>query len=265
MLVTGAAASPVIYENQREGPFRPIPLYSDAGLAASRGVSVFDFNKDGWMDVAVTHAGAPGLSLWRNVEGNRFERVELPLHGVRTAWGLTPVDIDNDGWIDLAVLVDTGSGAQLRVFRNRGLQGFEDVSAAVGAEKLTLKDPRSLIAADVDGDGATDLIVTQAGGSPLVLHNVGGKKNHSIRIDLTGLADNRTGHRHEGRSFCQTGVWQKFEVAGSSGYLGQNANEIVAGLGQADRVDVVRLLWPTGVPQDEIDVDASEACGIEGA
>jgi uncharacterized lipoprotein YajG len=30
---------------------------------------VLDYNKDGWMDIAVTHAGAPGLTLWRNVEG----------------------------------------------------------------------------------------------------------------------------------------------------------------------------------------------------
>ena len=49
------------------------------GLTATRGVAVFDFNKDGWMDVAVTHTGAPGLSLWRNVDGGSFERVPLPL------------------------------------------------------------------------------------------------------------------------------------------------------------------------------------------
>ncbi len=47
---------------------RPCRLYSDADLPATRGVAVFDFNKDGWMDVAVTHAGTPGLTLWRNVE-----------------------------------------------------------------------------------------------------------------------------------------------------------------------------------------------------
>lgn len=255
ILVSGAAGAPVIYENQREGPFKPVALYTDGGLGASRGVAVFDFNKDGWMDVAVTHAGAPGLSLWRNVEGKRFERVALPLNGAKAAWGLTPIDIDNDGWIDLAVLVETGKGAELRVLRNRGAQGFEDVSAQVGADKLTLKDPRSLIAADVDGDGAADLIVTQADGPPVVLHNVGGNKNHSIRIDLTGLADNKTGIGTKVEVFAD-GLWQKFEVAGASGYLGQNAGEVIAGLGQTDHVDVVRLLWPTGVPQDEIDLDA---------
>lgn len=261
-IVTGSGASPIIYFNRREGAFQPMPLYSDASLPPTRGVSVFDFNKDGWMDIALTHAGAPGVTLWRNVEGKRFERVRLPLAGVKSAWGLTPIDIDNDGWIDLAVLVDTANGPELRVLRNCGSKGFQDVSAAVGANKLHLKNPRSLIAADVNGDGAADLIVTQAGGPPLVLRNIGGSKNHSIRIDLTGLADNKTAIGTKVEVFAN-GLWQKFEVAGASGYLGQGSNEVIAGLGQVDHVDVVRLLWPTGVPQDEIDLNPARTIALK--
>jgi hypothetical protein len=96
----------------------------------------------------------------------------------------------------------------------------------------------------------------------MVLHNVGGNKNHSIRIDLTGLADNKTGIGTKVEVFAD-GLWQKFEVAGASGYLGQNAPEIIAGLGQTDHVDVVRLLWPTGVPQDEIDLDANKPVALK--
>jgi hypothetical protein len=126
----------------------------------------------------------------------------------------------------------------------------------LGLDKIALTNPRSVIAADVDGDGATDLIVTQQGGAPVVLRNVGGTKNHSLRISLAGLADNKTAIGTKVEVFAN-GQWQKFEVAGGSGYLSQGSSEIVAGLGQTDKVDVVRLLWPTGVPQDEIDIDAS--------
>lgn len=257
LIVTGNGASPTIFENKREGVFKIVPLYSEASFASTRGVSVFDFNKDGWMDVAVTHSGAPGISLWRNVEGKSFERVPLPLAGAKQAWGLTPIDIDNDGWIDLAAIVETASGAELRIWRNRGSQGFEDVSAAVGLNKLKLRHPRSVIAADINGDGAADLIVTQLDAPPVVLLNVGGSRNHSVRLSLAGLADNKTAIGTKVEVFSN-GQSQKFEIVGSSGYMSQGSTEILAGIGQANHADVVRMLWPTGVPQDELDVSSSK-------
>ena len=113
------------------------------------------------MDVAVTHAGAPGLTVWRNVQGRRFERVSLPMGNAIGGWGLTPIDFDNDGWIDLAVIVDTPHGTRLRVVRNCGTQGFKDVTKALGLADLDVSGAKSLIAADVDGDGAPDLIVAR--------------------------------------------------------------------------------------------------------
>ena len=258
LVVTGDKGAPTVYLNQREGAFKALPLYDDASLPAMRGIAVFDFNKDGWMDVAVTHTGAPGLTLWRNVDGSRFERVPLPIPvGVTGAWGVTPIDVDNDGWIDLAAIFETTHGPQLRVFRNLGPKGFEDVSASLGLDKIELHQPRSVIAEDVDGDGAADLIVTQWSGPPVVLKNVGGNANHSLTLALTGLADNKSaiGTKVE---VLAGGLWQKFEVAGSSGLGSQGSSQIVTGLGSATTADVVRLLWPTGVPQDEIEIDAAK-------
>ncbi|WP_251106771.1 FG-GAP-like repeat-containing protein [Alloacidobacterium dinghuense] len=262
LVVTGAGSAPTIYENQREGAFKAVSLYSDAALAPTLGVYVFDFNKDGWMDVAVTHAGSPGISLWRNVEGKHFERVSLPIAGATAAWGVTAIDFDNDGWIDLAAVIETAKGPELHVWRNRGPEGFEDVSDTLGLSGLKLVNPRSVVAADIDGDGAADLIVTQLNVAPLVLRNVGGNRNHSLRISLTGLADNKSAIGTKVEVFSN-GRMQKFEVAGGSGYLSQGSTEILAGLGQAESADVVRLLWPTGVPQDELDVAANKPVALQ--
>ena len=258
LAVTGDGPSPLIYVNPREGKYPTQPLYEGAKLPPTVGIAVLDYNKDGWMDIAVTHAGAPGLTLWRNVEapdriGRRFERVALPLHGAVRGWGLTPVDIDNDGWVDLAAIVETKAGPSVRVFRNKGDGGFEDVSHALGLDDIRLTAPRGLIAADVFGDGAPDLIVTQENAPPVLLRNVGANKNHFVRIDLSGLADNKTGLGVKVEVFAN-GLWQKWELAGASGYQTQAAPQILVGLGDAPGIDVLRMLWPTGVMQDEINL-----------
>jgi tetratricopeptide (TPR) repeat protein len=256
LVVAGTGPSPVVFENQREGAFRRKALY-EAFLGATRGAVLFDFNKDGWMDVAVTHAGAPGVSLWRNAEGKGFERVLLPMSGIKSAWGVVALDLDNDGWVDLAALVEDSQGTRLKVLRNLGPQGFEDVSEAVGVSRMDFSGARCLLAADVDGDGAADLVVARGNEAPVILRNVGGSRHHSLRIMLTGLADNKMALGTKVEVFVN-GAFQKFEVAGASGYLGQGATEILAGLGQEDHADVVRMTWPTGVPQDEIDVSAAK-------
>jgi tetratricopeptide (TPR) repeat protein len=269
LAVTGDGQAPLIYINPREGKYPTQPLYDGVALPPTTGIAVLDFNKDGWMDIAVTHAGAPGLSLWRNVEGpnhagRRFERVKLPLaDGVR-GWGLTPIDIDNDGWIDLAAVIETKAGPQVRVFRNRGDGSFEDVSRALGLTSLHLRAPRGLIATDLNGDGATDLIVTQVNGPPVLLRNIGANRNHFVRLDLAGLVDNKTGLGASVEIFAN-GLWQKWELAGASGYQTQSAPQILAGLGDAKQIDLLRILWPTGVLQDEIDLPNTPVIAMKEA
>jgi hypothetical protein len=268
LAVTGDGAAPVLFVNPREGKYPTQPLY-DEKLPPTEGIAVLDYNKDGWMDIAVTHAGAPGLTLWRNVStpdntGRRFVRVDLPLHDALRGWGVTPIDIDNDGWVDLAAIVETASGPQIRVFRNRGDGSFEDVSHVLGLDAIKLTAPRGLIAADIDGDGAPDLIVTQLNAPPVLLRNIGANKNHFVRIDLTGYADNKTAIGAKVEIFAD-GQWQKWELAGASGYQTQAPPQILVGLGKAESVDLLRILWPTGVLQDEIDLPHTQVIAMKEA
>jgi hypothetical protein len=261
LLVTGSSSAPTFFANPREGQFKSSPLFADAGLSPTVGAVVLDFNKDGWMDVALTHSGSPGISLWRNVQGKRFERVPLPVQNVTAGWGLTAIDLDNDGWLDLVAAVETPHGPELRALRNLGAAGFADVTVQVKLDQVKLVQPRALIAADVDGDGAADLIVTQPDGDPLLLHNQGGNRNHSVLISMKGVADNKSAIGAKVEVFAD-GVWQKFEIAGASGYLSQGAQQLLAGIGSAEHADMVRILWPTGVPQDETEVATKNSLSI---
>ncbi len=260
LIVTGAAA-PSVFVNQREGHFRMIQPWSEPMPAPVVGVAVFDFDKDGWMDVAFTHAGPPGLTLWRNVEGKRFERVALPKLDWTRGWGLVALDYDNDGWVDLAAVGESSEGGKICLLRNLGPKGFADVTAATGLAGLALTQPRALITADYDGDGDTDLLVTQSGGPVVLLRNDGGNRNNWLRVSLKGLVDNRNGIGTKVEVFAGA-LYQKWEVQSASGYLGQNGTEIVAGLGSAKQADIVRLLWPTGVLQDEIEISGRAARSV---
>ncbi len=255
ILVSGLG--PAILENPREGKFVVRRPWSSPMPAPLSGAAVIDFDHDGWMDAAFTHSGwtnGKSVSLWRNDKGKKFDAVEFPKVEWRNAWGIAAIDYDNDGWVDLVAVGETKAGkGEVRLFRNLGADGFKDVTADVGLDKIQLKEPRAIITGDYDVDGATDLLITQNHGPAVLLRNEGGNQNHWLRLSLKGLADNKSAIGTKVEVFAG-GIRQKFEIAGSNGYLGQNSTDIVVGLGDAKEADIVRLLWPTGVLQDEINV-----------
>ncbi len=150
--------------------------------------------------------------------------------------------------------------AEVKLLRNLGTKGFADVTAELGLDKLSLSDPSAVVVADYDGDGAADLLITRKSGAPLLLRNEGGTANNSLRLALKGLNDNKSGIGTKVEVFAG-GQSQKFELTGA-GYLGQSNVDIIAGLGKAKQADVVRMLWPSGVIQDEIEVASSKPANI---
>ena len=202
-------------------------------------------------------------ALWQNKQARTFDQVSLPKVDWVRAYGIVALDYDNDGWVDLVAVGETKEGkGEVRLFRNLGPDGWKDVTADVGLDKIQLKEPRAIIAGDYDNDGAVDLLITQNHGPAVLLRNEGGNKNNSLRLALKGLNDNKSAIGTKVEVFS-AGLRQKFEVYGSSGYLGQNSPYLTIGLGQAKQADVVRMLWPTGVLQDEIEVAANKVQNIQ--
>jgi cytochrome c-type biogenesis protein CcmH/NrfG len=261
-LLVADSSGGTMFQNPREGKFIPSHPFNptgtgDANLPSSVetiGVTALDFDHDGWMDVALTRLTVPALTLWRNNHGKSFEQVKLPETNWVRAYGLAAIDYDNDGWVDLVAVGETKEGkGEIKLFRNLGPDGFKDVTADVGLDKIQLKEPRAIITGDFDNDGATDLLITQHRGPAVLLRNEGGNQNHWMRLALKGLNDNKSAIGTKVEVFAG-GNRQKFEIYGSNGYLGQNSPYLTIGLGESKEADVVRMLWPTGVLQDEINV-----------
>ena len=252
---TGLQVSPSILANPREGMFvEKNDLWRSSEARSSAGLAVLDFDHDGWMDFAFTALSPPGLTLWRNEHGKSFERAKLPETNWVRGYGVAAFDYDNDGWVDLVAVGETKDGkGEVRLFRNLGPDGFKDVTTDVGLDKIHLESPRAIISGDYDYDGAVDLLITQNHGPAVLLRNEGGNQNHWLRLALKGLNDNKSAIGTKVEVFSG-GNRQKFEIYGSNGYLGQNSPYLTVGLGDAKEADIVRMLWPTGVLQDEIHV-----------
>jgi tetratricopeptide (TPR) repeat protein len=260
-LVVADWSGATVFQNPREGnfsashPFSPGPLIKELPTV---GVTALDFDHDGWMDIALTRLSEPGLTLWHNDRGKSFEQVKLPETNWARAYGVTAFDYDNDGWVDLVAVGETKEGkGEIKLFRNLGPDGWKDVTSDVGLDKIQLTEPRAIITGDYDNDGATDLLITQNHGPAVLLKNEGGNKNNWLRLALKGLNSNKSAIGTKVEVFSD-GIRQKYEIYGSNGYLGQNSPYLTVGLGQAKQADVVRMLWPGGVLQDEMEVAANK-------
>jgi cytochrome c-type biogenesis protein CcmH/NrfG len=253
LVTTCIADTPAILLNPREGRFTSLASLPKVPKFAE-GVAALDFDHDGWTDFAFSGLSEPALTLWRNNHGKSFEQVKLPETNWVRAYGVAAFDYDNDGWVDLVAAGETKDGkGEVRLLRNLGPDGFKDVTADVGLDKVQFNNPRAIITGDYDNDGAVDLLITQNHGPAVLLKNQGGNQNHWMRLALKGLADNKSAIGTKVEVFSG-GNRQKFEIYGSNGYLGQNSPYLTVGLGDAKEADIVRMLWPTGVLQDEIQV-----------
>lgn len=241
-LLTGHGTTPSMLVRDRMSTFKSVSWWGEETQGPTAGGVSFDFDKDGFPDVALTHWQATTLGLWRNVSGKSFERVALPDPGWMRAWGIATLDYDNDGWIDLVAVGETFSGeGRIVLLRNEGGKGFHDVTPDTGLDEIALHDPRSVIAFDADGDGSVDLLITQDHRPPVLLKAVGANKHNWTQIAFAGSTVNRMGIGLP-VEMISGALRQTWEIPGASGYLSQGPAIISSGLGD-EGLDALRIHW----------------------
>jgi hypothetical protein len=135
-----------------------------------------------------------------------------------------------------------------RLFLNSEGKSFVDASFTSGADLDS--DSRSVVAADFNRDGTPDLLVGSTGGGPLRLFlNRFPDGSHRVRIVLQGKTSNHQGIgsriviEADGRKIVR-------DVFPVNGCMGTAPAELIAGVGQATRIDRMTLRWPTGEVQE---------------
>ena len=181
-----------LFRNTGHGRF--VDVTAESGLSGAgikgypQGVAVGDYDNDGYPDVLVTNYG--DNVLYHNDGNGHFTDVTaragvaMPAHPLKASAAF--LDYDNDGWLDIFVthyfdwtLAKQGDvwcgrrepGARIycdpdafeplpnALLRNNHDGTFSDVSAQVGLDR-SLGKGMGVAVADYDGDGRTDVFVT---------------------------------------------------------------------------------------------------------
>lgn len=157
-----------------------------------------------------------------------------------------------NGWAALTELMDEGnswSGHERNCsLVNVGDGTFCDVSTLSGLDFDD--DGRGVVTTDWDRDGHLDLWLRNRTGPQLrLLRNRTGSSNHFVTLSLRGTTCNRdaigarvelhTGDRVIARS-----------LRAGSGYLAQSSKTLTIGIGSAESVDRLSVIWPGAQRQD---------------
>jgi hypothetical protein len=201
-----------LYHNNGDGTFTDVTERAGvAGTGYGMGVTVGDYDNDGYPDIYVTNDG-PNV-LYHNNRNGTFTDVtrRAGVAGKECSDGAVWLDYDNDGLLDLYVgnyvqfdpnyhlyYAPDGFPSPLAypgqpdvLYHNRGDGSFEDVTQRMG---IVDHDGRAMGvgAADYDGDGYVDIYVANDHTANYLWHNLAGKRFEDVAV-AAGVAFNERG------------------------------------------------------------------------
>lgn len=248
------------------------------------GASLGDFDNDGDLDLYISNVetpyGAADLYNWNELFRNDTVGTSVAFTEVARdcsvdhggwGWGVAFVDFDNDGWQDIAAVNGRGYGYSpnylndpTHMFRNTlgdpvvGDPIYEEVSDLVGFHDR--RATRACLAFDYDRDGDLDMFLTNfykpeasGSGDPVLLRNEersdGGLDGDKYNWLLVDPIDPSGMNRRSISAIVYVtagGVEQMKIITAGTSFLGQEPDEALFGIGSAEQVDEIRVVWPDG-------------------
>ncbi|MCW3101219.1 MAG: UnbV, partial [Chthonomonadaceae bacterium] len=239
-------------------------LDRDGNVHGGMGEDWGDYDNDGRLDLFVATFAGESKSLYHNDGEGHFSDLGIATGiGQPTApfvaFGCKFLDYDNDGWLDLIIAnghvqnnadqIDhsTSYRQSLQLFHNRGgpVVAFDDVSTLCSSEGRRPIVGRGLAIGDFDNDGRMDVLVVDAEGAPLLLHNRCDQAGHWMGVRLIGTKSNRDGYGAIlTAEFSGRRLVQQCQTDGS--YLSASDRRVHFGLGAATRIEKLTVRWPSG-------------------
>ena len=218
------------------------------------GITVGDFNNDGFFDFFIT--GIDENALLQNDGTNHFTEVsaENNITGTGWAWGTHFADFDLDGDLDLFIAngykFATRSEEKNVYYKNlktEGGIGFEDYSAQTNLNENTISV--EAIDFDYDNDGDLDLFVTNSNSASFfyenkVINNESANSKHWVEVKLQGTVSNRDAIGTQLTVKTTSGILKRYYTG--VGFFGQSLQAVHFGLNENTKILELTIQWPSG-------------------
>jgi hypothetical protein len=240
---------------------------------ASMGVDAADFDRDGDLDLFMTHLTGETNTLYRNDGQGNFTDVTVstglgpPSRG-QTSFGTSAFDYDNDGWLDLLIV----SGAVKKIealarqgdpfpvhqpnqlFHNLGTGRFEEVSDRAGAAFELSEVSRGALFGDIDNDGDLDVLIVNNNGPARLLVNQVGNRQHwlGLRLLAAGGIRDSLGAQLIVESPGHPPFLRRARTDGS--FCSANDPRVLIGLADDPAIQRVAVRWPDGSAEEWTDL-----------
>ena len=227
------------FQQDSPGVYREISEEIGAENYWPWGLSTGDINADGFQDVFIASSmnfpfryGVNSVLL--NENGERFRDAEFIV-------GVEPRRDQQSAvrWFTL----DCDDAKDAEYWACEGRSGQVEIWGAMGT--------RASVIFDLDNDGDLDIVTNEFGAEPMVLVNnltsVSAKTRY-LKVRLTGTTSNRPGIGARVELTTETGTYVQV-MDGKSGYLSQSSMPLYFGLGDAGKIEEIRVSWPSGKEQ----------------
>ena len=271
-----------LFLSRGDGTYDERGFESGAGFDGSgkatgaMGVDVADLRGDGTVGVCVANFANEMTSLYvtrapsTGASGELLFSDDAMGEGIgspsrqRLSFGLFYFDYDLDGRPDLLQvnghLEETINAVQPsqtylqppQLFWNAGPDQrscFVEVPPATTGALETELAGRGSCYADYDGDGDLDVLMMQVGGPPLLMRNDQQLGAHYLRV---ALSDPGSSNRHALGAWVAVTLGDRVvrqRVSGTKSYLSCSELTLTFGLGAAETIDALEVIWPDGERQ----------------